>query len=96
MERCNKNSPVQVNLLKLKFLLAEHLQHGSRNLFPGNTKLLTFDLFNMESHGLRTPNEGINQRNLKIWVDVAKAMKSSPLLGPFWGSGFWKFSLLKI
>ena len=22
-------------------------------------------------HGLRTPNEGINQRNLKIWVDVA-------------------------
>jgi len=23
------------------------------------------------NHGLRTPNEGINQRNLKIWVDVA-------------------------
>ena len=22
-------------------------------------------------HGLRTPNEGINQRNLKIWTDVA-------------------------
>ena len=22
-------------------------------------------------HGLRTPNEGINQRNLKIWADVA-------------------------
>ena len=21
-------------------------------------------------HGLRTPNEGINQRNLKIWADV--------------------------
>ena len=23
-------------------------------------------------HGLRTPNEGINQRNLKNWADVAK------------------------
>ena len=23
------------------------------------------------NHGLRTPNEGINQRNLKIWADVA-------------------------
>ena len=23
------------------------------------------------AHGLRTPNEGINQRNLKIWADVA-------------------------
>ena len=22
-------------------------------------------------HGLRTPSEGINQRNLKIWADVA-------------------------
>ena len=22
-------------------------------------------------HGLRTPNEGIKQRNLKIWADVA-------------------------
>ena len=22
-------------------------------------------------HGLRTPNEGINRRNLKIWADVA-------------------------
>ena len=23
-------------------------------------------------HGLRTPNEGINQRNLKFWADVAE------------------------
>ena len=22
-------------------------------------------------HGVRTPNEGINQRNLKIWPDVS-------------------------
>ena len=26
---------------------------------------------NVVAHGLRTPNEGINQRNLKIWADVA-------------------------
>ena len=24
-----------------------------------------------QNHGIRTPNEGINQRNLKIWADVA-------------------------
>ena len=24
-----------------------------------------------QGHGLRTPNESINQRNLKIWADVA-------------------------
>ena len=31
------------------------------------------ELYNAVSHihGLRTPNEGINQRNLKIWADVA-------------------------
>ena len=23
-------------------------------------------------HGLRTPNEGINQRNLKIWADMLR------------------------
>ena len=25
-------------------------------------------------HGLRTPNEGINQKNLKFWADVADKM----------------------
>ena len=29
-------------------------------------------MLNALSHGLRTPNEGINQRNLKIWADVAE------------------------
>ena len=29
-------------------------------------------------------------------AEVYKAMKSSPLLGPFCGSEFWGFSLLKI
>ena len=28
-------------------------------------------LLKLLNHGLRTPNEGINQRNLKIWADVA-------------------------
>ena len=27
--------------------------------------------FDIGRHELRTPNEGINQRNLKIWADVA-------------------------
>ena len=30
------------------------------------------DIMNTTSHGLRTPNEGINQRNLKVWADVAE------------------------
>ena len=28
-------------------------------------------LSNRNSHGLRTPNEGINQRYLKNWADMA-------------------------
>ena len=28
-------------------------------------------IIDMYYHGLRTPNEGINQSNLKIWADVA-------------------------
>ena len=27
--------------------------------------------FHQSAHGLRTPNEGINQRNLKFWANVA-------------------------
>ena len=34
---------------------------------PWHPKILADQL----PHGLRTPNEGINQRNLKIWADVA-------------------------
>ena len=33
-------------------------------------KKITF-FFDLQNHGLRTPNEGKNQRNLKIWADVA-------------------------
>ena len=35
---------------------------------------IIFLLFDGIVHGLRTPNEGINQRNLKIWADVADKM----------------------
>jgi hypothetical protein len=31
-------------------------------------------------HGLRTPNEGINQRNLKNWADVADKIMLWPYL----------------
>ena len=30
-------------------------------------------------HGLRTPNEGINQRNLKTWANVADKYASAVL-----------------
>ena len=30
------------------------------------------------------------------WIAEGKAMKSSPLLGPYCGSEFWGYSLLKI
>ena len=33
--------------------------------------LAIFFAYRISSHGLRTPNEAINQRNLKIWADVA-------------------------
>ena len=36
------------------------------------------------------------KQNNKFGVLKIKAMKSSPLLGPFCGSEFWGFSLLKI
>ena len=34
----------------------------------------------MYVHGLRTPNEGINQRNLKIWADMADKIRLRPYL----------------
>ena len=41
----------------------------------------------------------LDKRRVKIQedsVEYTKAMKSSPLLGPFCGSEFWGVSLLKI
>ena len=34
-------------------------------------KTFSVDLTITTYHGLWTPNEGINQRNLKFWIDVA-------------------------
>ena len=34
-------------------------------------------------HGLRTPNEGINQRNLKTWADVADKISGQNMLLPY-------------
>ena len=34
-------------------------------------RLYSWSILHIIKHGLRTPNEGINQRNLKIWSDVA-------------------------
>ena len=37
-----------------------------------NDRIIVIVLLNVRlMHGLRTPNEGINRRNLKIWADVA-------------------------
>ena len=37
---------------------------------PRNMKKITLD-FDVTEHGLRTANEGINQKNLKSWTDLA-------------------------
>ena len=34
----------------------------------------TSNIHRGSTHGLRTPNEGINQRNLKIWANVANKL----------------------
>ena len=40
-----------------------------QNNFPRKT--LLHNRLHVHGHGLRTPNEGINERNLKFWADVA-------------------------
>ena len=40
----------------------------NRYVFIGQNKLIK--VFNEKNHGLRTPNEGINQGYLKKWADV--------------------------
>ena len=37
------------------------------------TKNVNGEIYDLE-HGLRSPNEGINQRYLKNWADVAKLL----------------------
>ena len=40
-------------------------------------------------HGLRTPNEGIYQKNLKIWADVADKIRFGRTEKFGSGSGFF-------
>ena len=46
------------------------------------------------------PDSFFTHNRVEIWCTIepgfGKAMKSSPILGPFCGSEFWGFSLLKI
>ena len=39
-----------------------------------DTKCKHITITHGSNHGLRTPNERINQRNLKFWADVADKM----------------------
>ena len=61
-------SVVKVNILTSSFLLILNVQcmYNVAASFCGHW-----------NHGLRTPNEGINQRNLKIWADVADKIYAS-------------------
>ena len=45
-----------------------------RNFIVENNQLIVAQC-NGQIHGLRTPNEGINQRYLKNWADVADKIK---------------------
>ena len=43
----------------------------NRSMWPDSTPSSNKYKRDPHRHGLRKPNEGINQRNLKIWADVA-------------------------
>ena len=74
-----------VNFIKYFFLFSQ--PKGQRPLFeylsfkPVKNPVITKLIFYLhekghefgfnQNHGLRTPNEGINQRNLKFWANVA-------------------------
>ena len=53
-----------MSLFKKKFFKASKEGNSSHYI-------IDFENLSGSEHGLRTPNEGINQRNLKIWADVA-------------------------
>ena len=44
------------------------------------------------AHGLRTPNVGLNQRNLKFWADVAGKYASAVPKNLELGFDFWPCS----
>ena len=57
--------------IKLHFLSGLFLSNTER-YFWGNEGSIPFSSQNRQKHELQTPIEGINQRNLKIWANVAE------------------------
>ena len=59
--------------LTIAFNDQEHSADSAPQKHPSfRTRLQSkYPVLHWETHGLRTPNEGINQRYLKIWADVA-------------------------
>ena len=47
------------------------LFYRSNLQIQGPSRYRVFNLMFRSNQGLRTPNEGINQKNLKFWADVA-------------------------
>ena len=62
-----KNIHIRPKIINLAFLSLISWPIG-RVRYVCRQKCLTDNGFR---HGLRTPNEGINQRNLKFWAEVA-------------------------
>ena len=58
---------------KMQYVVMRYEIRNIHILHSKNTRQAKMKHFmlNKFSHGLRTPNEGITQRNLKIWADVA-------------------------
>ena len=52
-----------------KYFAVNYLARDFRRRLLSTGTILDYQ--DNHDHGLRTPNEGINQRNLKIWANVA-------------------------
>ena len=66
-----KDSEVKDSEVKIVHLRPHQRSHNQRRCQSEVTPSKTAELLVSSKHGLRTPNEGINQRYLKIWADVA-------------------------
>ena len=63
---------LEVSLAKPENAIINFLEISMLNEATEDQKILFFkNSFDHADHGLRTPNEGINQRYLKNWADVA-------------------------
>ena len=57
---------------------------------------MTKSVYYIDQLKIKTKKTSTFGQNIQDRFGKVKAMKSSPLLGPFCGSEFWGFSLLKI